>query len=122
MLGLGEREDELMMALADLRAAGCDILTLGQYLQPTLRHLPVLEFVTPQKFDDYGRQALDLGFVHVASGPMVRSSYHADEFRLPLAAPRQSKTTNEPIAAEPSRAATKSEPMVVLNRCGLAVE
>jgi lipoic acid synthetase len=83
MLGLGEAEEEVMMALEDLRRAGCDILTLGQYLQPTLKHLPVVEFVSPAKFEAYGRRAGELGFVHVASGPMVRSSYHADEFNLP---------------------------------------
>ena len=83
MLGLGETEAEVLMALEDLRRAGCDILTLGQYLQPTLRHLPVVEFVSPAKFEEYGRRAGELGFVHVASGPMVRSSYHADEF-MPL--------------------------------------
>jgi lipoyl synthase len=83
MLGLGETEEELFVALQDLRAVGCDILTLGQYLQPTLKHLPVKEFVTPEKFQEYGERAREMGFVHVASGPMVRSSYHADEFRLP---------------------------------------
>ena len=81
MLGLGETEQELFTAMDDLREAGCDILTLGQYLQPTLKHLPVVEFVHPEKFDEYGRRARELGFVHVASGPMVRSSYHADEFK-----------------------------------------
>ncbi len=85
MLGLGETEEEVMVALEDLRHAGCDILTLGQYLQPTLKHLPVVEFVPPEVFDAYGRIARDLGFVHIASGPMVRSSYHADEFNLPSA-------------------------------------
>lgn len=83
MLGLGETEAEIAEAMSDLRAAGCDILTLGQYLQPTLAHLPVVEFVTPEKFADYKARAESMGFVHVASGPMVRSSYHADEFRLP---------------------------------------
>jgi len=83
MLGLGEREDEVLAALADLREASCDILTLGQYLQPTLKHLPVEEFITPEKFAELGKQARKLGFLHVASGPMVRSSYHADEFQLP---------------------------------------
>jgi len=82
MLGLGETEEELFVAMGDLRRAGCDILTLGQYLQPTLRHLPIVEFVRPEKFDEYGQRARELGFAHVASGPMVRSSYHADEFRL----------------------------------------
>jgi lipoic acid synthetase len=84
MLGLGETEEELVVALQDLRRVGCDILTLGQYLQPTLKHLPVKEFVTPEKFEAYGERAREMGFVHVASGPMVRSSYHADEFHLPL--------------------------------------
>ena len=83
MLGLGEQHDELLTAMRDLRAAGCDILTLGQYLQPTLKHLPVVEFVNPEKFADFKVRAEELGFVHVASGPMVRSSYHADEFTLP---------------------------------------
>src|SRR5438477_6634691 len=80
MLGLGETEDELFRAIDDLRDAGCDILTLGQYLQPTLKHLPVVEFVPPAKFQEYGNRARGSGFVHVASGPMVRSSYHADDF------------------------------------------
>jgi lipoic acid synthetase len=83
MLGLGEREDEVLEAMRDLREANCDILTLGQYLQPTLKHLPVEGFVTPEQFVAYGEQARAMGFVHVASGPMVRSSYHADEFTLP---------------------------------------
>ena len=80
MLGLGEREDEVLTALRDLRSAGCQILTMGQYLQPTLKHLPMVEFVSPEKFADYQAQAEALGFIHVASGPLVRSSYHADEF------------------------------------------
>ena len=80
MLGLGETEAEVITAMEDLRAANCDILTLGQYLQPTLKHLPVVEFVHPDKFAELGARAEALGFVHVASGPMVRSSYHAEEF------------------------------------------
>jgi len=83
MLGFGEREEEVLAALGDLRAAGCDILTLGQYLQPSLKLLPVQEFISPEKFAEYKVQALALGFIHVASGPMVRSSYHADEFTAP---------------------------------------
>jgi lipoyl synthase len=81
MLGLGEQEDEVVVAMEDLRAAGCDILTLGQYLQPTLKHLPVVEFVPPARFAALRATARQLGFLHVASGPMVRSSYHAEEFR-----------------------------------------
>jgi lipoic acid synthetase len=83
MLGLGETEEEVLVAFEDLRRAGCDILTLGQYLQPSLKHLPVVEFIAPEVFEAYGRTARNLGFVHVASGPLVRSSYHADEFTLP---------------------------------------
>ena len=80
MLGLGENEDELLKAMHDLRRSRCDILTLGQYLQPTLKHLPVVEFISPERFNHYGDMARDLGFTYVASGPMVRSSYHADDF------------------------------------------
>jgi lipoic acid synthetase len=86
MLGLGETEEELLQAMKDLRVARCDILTLGQYLQPTLRHLPVVEFIPPDTFARHKRTAEALGFIHVASGPMVRSSYHADEFTVAAAA------------------------------------
>ena len=78
-----EAEAELFTAMDDLRVAGCDLLTLGQYLQPTRQHLPVVEFVTPSRFQEYGDQARQKGFVHVARGPMVRSSYHAEDFVLP---------------------------------------
>jgi lipoic acid synthetase len=80
MLGLGETHDEVIAALDDLRLSGCDILTLGQYLQPTPRHLPVVEFVPPARFDELAVAARARGFVHVASGPKVRSSYHAEDF------------------------------------------
>jgi len=86
MLGLGERRDEVVQALRDLRSVGCDLLTLGQYLQPTLKHLPVTEFIPPAVFDELGREARSMGFVHVASGPLVRSSYHADDFQPSLPA------------------------------------
>lgn len=86
MLGLGETEAEVLTAMEDLRRSNCDILTLGQYLQPTLKHLPVVEFIHPDKFAELGARAETLGFVHVASGPMVRSSYHAEEF-APTAQP-----------------------------------
>ena len=85
MLGLGEREEEVLEAMRDLRAAGCEILTLGQYLQPTLKHLAMVDFSPPAKFAEYKVRAEEMGFVHVASGPLVRSSYHADEFSAPLA-------------------------------------
>ena len=80
MLGLGETEAEILAAMEDLRQAQCDLLTMGQYLQPTLKHLPVREFVTPEQFSAYATVAKSMGFVHVSSGPLVRSSYHADEF------------------------------------------
>ena len=79
MLGLGETVDELLEVLADLRSVGCDILTLGQYLQPTPAHLPVERYVPPEEFDEIGNLARRLGFSLVASGPFVRSSYHAGE-------------------------------------------
>lgn len=96
MLGLGETGEELITALEDLRAANCDVLTLGQYLQPTLKHLPVVEFVPPARFEEYGERARQMGFVHVASGPMVRSSYHADDFSSAAIAALQKRQTNPP--------------------------
>jgi lipoyl synthase len=79
MLGLGETTEELLDVLADLRAVACDTLTLGQYLAPTLRHIPVKRYVSPKEFDALAALARTLGFKQVASGPFVRSSYHADE-------------------------------------------
>ncbi len=78
MLGLGESNDEIIEVLRDLRKHNCEMLTLGQYLQPSLHHLPVDRFVTPEEFDQLADIARELGFSNVASGPMVRSSYHAD--------------------------------------------
>lgn len=78
MLGIGETPDEIIEVMRDLRAHGCDLLTLGQYLQPTRYHLPVERYVDPAEFDELGKRAQDLGFRNVASGPLVRSSYHAD--------------------------------------------
>ncbi|HKK15250.1 MAG TPA: lipoyl synthase [Gammaproteobacteria bacterium] len=78
MLGLGESMDEVRQVLLDLREHDCDMLTLGQYLQPSRYHLPVERFVSPEEFDELGDFARRLGFKNVASGPMVRSSYHAD--------------------------------------------
>ena len=78
MLGLGERRNEVLEVLRDLRGAGVDIVTLGQYLQPTRDHLPVDRFYTPDEFADLGEYARSLGFGHVESGPLVRSSYHAE--------------------------------------------
>lgn len=79
MLGLGETTEEVIETMADLRGIGCEYLTLGQYLQPSLSHLPVVRYLPPAEFDELGRLARSLGFLEVASGPFVRSSYHADE-------------------------------------------
>jgi lipoyl synthase len=79
MLGLGERREEILEVLDDLREAQVDIVTLGQYLQPTREHLPVEKFYTPQEFAEYQDRAYSLGFQYVASGPLVRSSYHAEK-------------------------------------------
>ncbi len=79
MLGHGETEAEILETLADLRSVGCDRLTLGQYLRPSLEHLPVQKYWTPAEFDALGAMAQQLGFSHVRSGPLVRSSYHAGE-------------------------------------------
>jgi lipoic acid synthetase len=82
MLGLGETRAELLDTLADLLDAGCDMLTLGQYLQPTPQHLPVVRYVPPAEFDELGHAARAMGFRRVASGPFVRSSYHAGEMNI----------------------------------------
>lgn len=79
MLGLGERSYEVEQALVDLRSAGCELLTIGQYLQPTSKNLPVVEFVHPTIFENWRERAEELGFRQVASGPFVRSSYHAEK-------------------------------------------
>jgi len=79
MLGLGESEDEILQSMEDLLRNGVQILTLGQYLQPTLKHLPVSEFVHPDRFKKYKEIGLQMGFRYVESGPLVRSSYHAEK-------------------------------------------
>ncbi len=78
MLGLGETDEEVIQTLRDLRDYHVDRLTLGQYLQPTPHHTPVHRYVTPEQFHAFKVEALSMGFSHVASGPLVRSSYHAD--------------------------------------------
>ena len=79
MLGLGETEVEVIETMHDLRAVGVSIMTIGQYLQPSKKHLPVVEFITPEQFDKYKEIGLSLGFQHVESSPLVRSSYHAEK-------------------------------------------
>ena len=82
MLGLGERKEEVIQTMQDLRKVGVVIMTVGQYLQPTKQHLKVLDFISPKQFDKYKEIALELGFRHVESGPLVRSSYHAEKHIL----------------------------------------
>jgi lipoyl synthase len=79
MVGLGETNEEVLETMADLHAAGCDILTLGQYLQPSKEHLPVDRYVHPDDFAMFKKRGLEMGFRYVESGPLVRSSYHAAE-------------------------------------------
>jgi lipoic acid synthetase len=79
MVGLGEEHEELVATFKDLRGAGCQILTIGQYLRPSSEHAPMTRYYHPDEFRELKRIALDLGFVHVESGPLVRSSYHAHE-------------------------------------------
>ncbi len=78
MLGLGETREEILQTMDDLRSVGCRVMTIGQYLQPTAANVEVKEYVTPQVFDEYKRIGLEKGFMHVESGPLVRSSYHAE--------------------------------------------
>jgi lipoic acid synthetase len=79
MVGLGEEHDELVATFKDLRNVGCEILTIGQYLRPSAEHAPMVRYYHPDEFRELKELALELGFVHVESGPLVRSSYHAQE-------------------------------------------
>ena len=79
MVGLGETRDELSQTFRDLRASRVEVLTVGQYLRPTMQHLPIERYVTPEEFAEIKQEALALGYRHVESGPLVRSSYHAHE-------------------------------------------
>ncbi len=78
MVGIGETDDEIVQVIRDLRDVDCDVLTIGQYLQPTKQHLPVDRFVHPDQFEKYRKTALEMGFRYCESGPLVRSSYHAE--------------------------------------------
>ena len=80
MLGLGEREEEVFQAMDDLLEHGVTVLTMGQYLRPSIMHLPVVDYIKPERFEELRQVALEKGFRHVASGPLVRSSYHAADF------------------------------------------
>lgn len=98
MLGLGETRDEVLTTLKDLRSVGCDAVTIGQYLRPTMRHLPVVSFVHPDEFKEYETIGEELGFAFVASGPFIRSSYNAIEFSKKVMAERVAKLDAEPTA------------------------
>ncbi|OYZ22973.1 MAG: lipoyl synthase [Bdellovibrio sp. 28-41-41] len=102
MLGLGETDEEIMETLRDLRAVGCDVITFGQYLQPTERHLKVIEFITPEKFKYWQDVAEGMGFLYVASGPLVRSSYRAGEFFLEGVIRKNKKENQENLKLEKS--------------------
>jgi lipoic acid synthetase len=78
MLGLGENPDEVLQVMRDLQAHHVNILTLGQYLRPSMKHLPIIRYIPQEEFDEYKRAGLKMGFAHVEAGPLVRSSYHAD--------------------------------------------
>lgn len=94
MVGIGEKPEEVLDVMKDLRSNGCDILTIGQYLKPTMVHLPVDRYVTPDEFAMYKSEGLKMGFVVVESGPLVRSSYHADE-QAELVLKRRKEIANE---------------------------
>lgn len=95
MLGLGEKDEEVEQTLKDLRAVGCDVVTFGQYLQPTEKHLKVIEYITPEKFAHWQTLAESMGFLYVASGPLVRSSYRAGEFFMKGVIEKKRKMTNQ---------------------------
>jgi lipoic acid synthetase len=96
MLGLGESEVEVLQSMDDLLGHGVTVLTMGQYLRPSPKHLPVVEYVTPESFERLRGIALEKGFRHVASGPLVRSSYHAADFK-----PELDLDPSDAVAAEP---------------------
>ncbi len=112
MVGLGEQDEEVLDTLRDLRAAGVDVVTIGQYLQPTPKHAPVKRYVTPETFAEYERVGMSMGFAFIASGPLVRSSYHAAEgfvaARLGVPpAPRGASSSSSAGDAEAQRAASQ---------------
>ncbi|RXG51237.1 Lipoyl synthase, mitochondrial [Armadillidium vulgare] len=94
MLGVGEADEQIMQTLKDLRLSGVDCVTLGQYMQPTKRHMRVVEYVTPDKFQYWEKVGNDLGFVYTASGPLVRSSYRAGELFLKSYLQQRNKLQN----------------------------
>jgi len=113
MVGIGETDEEVFETLAELRSAGVDIVTLGQYLRPTPKHAPVDRYVPPELFDEYARKGRELGFAYVASGPLVRSSYHAAEgFVMAELRPGAPAPAPRPAAAPPSVQALRSSELI----------
>ncbi len=108
MVGVGETDDEVLETMRDLRTAGVDIVTLGQYLRPTPKHAPVERYVTPERFDEYAREGREMGFAFVASGPLVRSSYHAAEGFVE--ARLRPRSTSDAPSRAPSLAANGATP------------
>jgi len=103
MVGLGESEDEVFEVLKDLREVDCEIVTIGQYLQPSKRHLPVKKYIHPDRFENYKREALQMGFSYVASAPLVRSSFHAEEaFREAIEKTKKSPSSDGDYEVIPS--------------------
>jgi lipoic acid synthetase len=114
MVGIGETDDEILETMRDLRTAGVDVLTLGQYLRPTVRHAPVDRYVEPERFDGFAREGRHMGFAFVASGPLVRSSYKAAEVfvrskLLAMDPARADVVLRERLAASQARARSMSE-------------
>lgn len=104
MMGLGETDEEVLQTMKDIRSVGCDVITFGQYLQPTPRHLKVVEFVTPEKFQFWKDRADEMGFLYAASGPLVRSSYRAGEFFMKgvIEKNRHMNQTTATVSASPA--------------------
>jgi lipoic acid synthetase len=92
MLGLGEKRDEILRVMADLREVFCDLLTLGQYLQPSGKHHPVVRFVPPEEFEDFRKAGEEMGFQAVFSAPLVRSSFHAAEIFKNISSPQSTQS------------------------------
>jgi lipoic acid synthetase len=111
MVGLGETTEEIIETMRDLRAVDCDVLTIGQYLQPAERRLPVERYYTPAEFAEFKRVGLEMGFRYVESGPLVRSSYHAHEHK-----PENAQRISEALLVEQGTVQTDRRELRVLNK------
>jgi lipoic acid synthetase len=111
MVGLGETDEEILESMADLQKAGVDIVTVGQYLRPSPRHAPVARYVTPEQFAAYEREGQSMGFQFVASGPLVRSSYHAAEGFVATLAKRSQGGAPRPVVQPSAAELSSAEPL-----------